>query len=270
MRRTFALLTMIALLSGLATAPAFADLEDAIEDGDAGVRLLTPTTAAVTRGDDGWVALNWTAFGSQLEDVEDFEVTLRKNPPRHVDVAYSDTTVDHASLWDNDVLSVGEVDYTALHIDVGEDYNRNTIRLRLVVSYTADGQRFSDRHNITVPVVDFSGQPIEQVTDDWGTANAGDAAWYEIAFAGQAPAVTDFSVVVTEPSGMVVTYPQGTHTSLHFDDVLESRETDVVRLYIETAGMVAGEHTLTVECNYTYEGRRITETDTLTITITAP
>lgn len=270
MKRFFTVLMAMATFLATMTLPALADIEDAIEDGEAGVRLLTTTTAAVTRGDDVWVMLNWTAFGDGFDGVEDFEVTLRKRAPNGVTVDYPENTVDHTSLWDNNSLSVGEIDYTALNVAVDGDYNKNEIKLRLNLRFTVDGEPFRQRHTVTIPVVSFEGDPVEQVTHDWGTANAGDAAWYEIAFAGQAPEVTDFSVVITQPAGMNVVYPQGSHTSLHFDDVLESRETDVVRIFVQTAAMEPGDYVLTVECDYTHNGRQVTETDTVTFTITAP
>lgn len=269
MKRVLVLVMVIASLTS-AALPAFADIEDAIDDGEAGVRLLTSETAAITRGDDGWVVLNWTAFGDVIDGVEDVSVTLRKKAPKDVTVTYPANTGTYTSLWDNDVLSVGEVDFTALHVDVAEGYKKDEIKLDLNLSFSVEGERFRERHSIIVPVVTFTGQPVEQVTHDWGAASPTDARWFEIAFAGLAPAVTDFSVVVVEPAGMAVTYPQGSHTSLHFDDVLESRETDVVRLYIDPLAMSPGQHTVTVESTYTYDGQQLTDTDTVTITITAP
>ena len=132
------------------------------------------------------------------------------------------------------------------------------------------GEEFEQRFELEIPVVTFEGDPVEQITSDWGTATAGTASWQEIAYAGMAPSVTDFAVVLGEPAGMAVTYPQGDHTSLHFDDVLESRETDVVRVYVETAGMEPGTHVIEVKCVYTYNGETRSETETVSFTITAP
>lgn len=270
MKRFFTVLTLMAMLVATWATPALADLEDAIEDGDAGVQLLTPTTATVTRGDDVWVMLNWTAFGDGLDEVEDFELRLRKNPPKNVEVGYPTNTVDHTSTWDNDILTVGEVDYTALNVVVDEAYGKNKVKLKLEATFTVDGERFEQRFDLEIPVVSFEGDPVEQVTDDWGSAPAGTVSWFEIDFVGHAPAVTDFSVVLSEPGGVSLTYPQGDHTSLHFDDVLQDRETDVVRVYLETAEMAPGTYEFEITCTYTYDGDRLTEFGTVTLEITAP
>lgn len=272
MKKVFTVLTLLAMVLTTWAAPALADdddIEDAIEDGDAGIRLLTRQTAAVTRGDDVWVMINWTAFGKAIDGVDDFEVTLRKNPPRGVTVEYPENTVDHTSLWDNRTLSVGEVDYTALHVVVDSTYRSSEARVQLNVNFTVNGERFRERYSVTVPVVTFEGDPVEQVTDDLGTSS-GQPAWFEIAYAGQAPSVSDFAVVVDGPAGLDVTYPQGDFTSLHFDDVLESRETDVVRLYLDTTGVSPGTHVIDVKCTYVYNGRSVSEADTVTLTVTAP
>ena len=246
------------------------DLEEAIDDGDAGVQLLTETAATVTRGDDVWVMLNWTAFGDMFDGVDDFEVRLRKNPPKNVEVGYPTNTVDHTSTWDNDVLSVGEVDYTALNVVVDEEYGKDKVKLKLEATFSVDGEALEQRFDLEIPVVSFEGDPIVQVTEDWGSAPAGTVSWFEIDFVGHAPAVTDFSVVLSEPGGVLLTYPQGDSTSLHFDDVLQDRETDVVRVYLETADMVPGMYEFDVTCTYTYDGDQMTEYGTVALEITAP
>lgn len=273
MKRFLIVVMVVATFLATMALPALADdddIEDAIDDGDAGVRLLTRETAAVTRGDDVWVMLNWTSFGRVIDGVDDFQVRLRKKPPKDVEVAYPVNTGDHTSLWDDDALAVGEVDYTALNVVVSGDYKKDTIKLKLEATYTVDGERFEQRFDLEIPVVSFEGDPVEQVTHDWGTATAGEAAWFEIAYAGQAPSVTEFEVVISGPGGVAVTYPQGDYTSLHFDDVLESRETDVVRVYLETAGLESGDHVFDVKCVYSYNGERVSEEDTVTLEITAP
>lgn len=273
MKRFFTVLTLMAMVVATWATPASAkksDVEEAIDDGDAGVQLLTETAATITRGDDVWIMLNWTAYGGVFDAVEDFQVRLRKNPPNHVSVDYPVNTADHTSTWDNDVLTVGEVDYTALHVVVGDQYGKNEVKLKLEATYSVDGETFEQRFDLEIPVVSFEGDPIEQVTRDWGTASVGSVGWFEVGFVGHAPAVTDFSVVLSEPGGALLTYPQGDHTSLHFDDVLQDRETDVVRVYLATDAMVPGTYEFDVTSTYTYDGDRLTEVGTVTLEITAP
>ena len=84
---------------------------------------------------------------------------------------------------------------------------------------------------------------------------AGEGGWVEVRYTGMAPSVDRFSVVVSDTDGLAITYPQyGTATSLHHDAVLEDRETDVVRFYVDTSDVAPGTYGLTLEATYAKGG----------------
>lgn len=246
MRRTLTLVVAIALVA--ATTPA-AFAQD-IETGPATVSLLTPATAPVQSGNAAWVLLNWAATGG---DAWNFRLTATAANGATVD--YPTNTADHSSLMSNDILSNGEVDFTALYVAVPASAV-GPVDLSLNLTYdTADGQQ-SASAVLDVPIVGFDGDALVSTTDDLGTIDGGATAWVDFWYTALAPVVGDIRLTVTDPGAFGVVYPQdGASSSLYYQSLLASGESDVARIRLDAAGVAPGTYEIGVRTDYVVGGQ---------------
>jgi hypothetical protein len=226
--------------------------------------LKTKKTATIVAGDTSWLAINWQGKGG---DVTNFKVVAET--PEGVEVTYPDNTPGFTGLMNGHVLSDKEMDFTALQLSVPYTQTKK-FKITLFVSYDVDGATIEDSFDVTVPVAEYQAdQDIAQVTDSIGSLASGETDWFEVLFTGLAPVVNNFNVVVSDPAGMNVSYPQArTSTSLSFNNALEDRETDFAAFHVDTIGVAAGTYTLGLTVSYTLAGQPKTFDGTLDLTVT--
>ena len=251
------LTAVLATLLVIATAsPALA------ADGE--VKLKTKKTATIVAGDSAWVAINWEAKGGELSN---FKVVAES--PSGIEVTYPENTPGFTGLMNGHVLSEKELDFTALKLSVPYSQTKK-FKIKLLVSYTADGEQVEDDFDVTVPVAKYRArQDVAQVTESLGSIASGEAAWVEVDFAGLAPMVQSFDLVVADPAGLTVTYPEPkSSTSLYHDNVLEDKETDFAAFFLDTSNVDPGTYTLIVKVSYKMAGETKTLDGKLALTVT--
>lgn len=222
------------------------------------IQVRTPKTSAVVEGDTAWVTVSLRG----LVDVEDlrFTATLAGEP-----VAYPENTVDHSGPYNGYALDRDEIDYVAFQITAPQiERTRQNIDFTLSATWTGEGERREGSLTIAVPVIEFSGEPYELVSDDITITEEANG-WVKLAMAGLTPRIEDVKVSIVEPSGLDVHYPQESYTSLLRDAVLEDGETDEANLRL---GEAHWGQTIDVEIriDYVIDSVPLTRTHTVTIT----
>lgn len=237
-----------ALVLGAPTAASAELLEsDNVRNGRSRVAspiLLTDRKISWTTGSSGWVQLSWTAKG----EVENFQV-VAKSPQKDVTVSYPDNTANHTSLMVDDALQTNEIDYTSLYIETGPDTPKN-FNVSIEASWTVDGKEYRGRKTLGFRGVAFEGDAFAVMTDSATAVAGGDGSenWLELGYLGQAPSTTGFSVRVE--GDVPVYHPQEEFTSLHHDDELLAKETDVARVWFDPDAIEPGTYELTVVVDY--------------------
>ncbi len=226
--------------------------------------LKTKKVATIVAGDTAWVAINWQGKGG---DVADFKVVAEA--PAGVEVTYPENTPGFTGLMNGHVLAEKEMDFTALNVSVPYSQTKN-FKIKLLVSYTADGTQIEDNFDVTVPVARYNAdQDVTQVTESLGSIASGESAWMEVDFTGLAPLVDGFDVIVSDPAGLTVAYPAAkSSTSLNFNSVLEDTETDFAAFLVDTTGVAPGIYTLGLTVSYTMAGSTKTLPGTVTVDVT--
>ncbi len=211
------------------------------------VELSTYETAAIVAGDRAWIALNWRGGGG---DVTDFRLVVKK-ADAGVEVAYPASTATYTSLWGDDTLSDGELDFTAIRLTVPYEIKKD-LKLNLGLSYQRNGKPAGRDFLVRVPVIAYQGgQDLQQLTQTLGRVTTGGSTWVGVSYAGMAPRLDGFQLEVTDSAGLAVFYPgDGSASSLYHDARLEDGETDVARFLIDTEGVAAGTYTLQVRATY--------------------
>jgi len=269
MKLRITLLLVLAMI--LATAgPAMAAPKDVNID------LRSPKTAAVTAGTTAWVAIDWLAKGG---DADDFRVTVAATGGVEVWYPYKTDDpgeallgpADFTSLWGDKMLSESELDFTAVRLSVPADAP-SFVDLELTVEYTSNGQDKTDQFKTKVPIVQYEGQDLEQLSDAPAVAPAAATAetvaspWVEVSYAGFAPVLENFSVSVTDTAGLEIAYPlDGSSTSLSHNSTLEGGETDFVAFKIIEPP--PGTYELAIEATYTKGGTPFSLPGSLTVNI---
>lgn len=235
---------VLALILGVILAfagPAAADRPGKVE-------LVSERAAALVVGDTAWLSFTWRADG----DLSDFRAVVRRSTD--AEVTYPENTGTYTAPYQSQDLMDGEIDFTAIRVYVPEsaDVLRNkAIKLQLEASWDTGGRRRTSIHNIKIPLALYEGEDVAQVTE-LVEVPAGGGSWIEVAYSGLAPLVERFSVVVGPDPALPVTYPgYGSDTSLHHDAALEDGETDVVRFFVDAAGLEPGSYTLSLLASYT-------------------
>ena len=225
--------------------------------------LKTKDTATIIAGDSAWVALNWEGKGGE---VTDFRLTAEA--PAGVEVTYPENTPGFTGLMNGHVLSEKELDFTALKVSVPYSQTKK-FKIKLLVSYTADGQAIEDNFDVTVKVAEYqANQDIAQVTDSADPIPAGESMWVKVDFTGLAPTIDDFQLVVSDSAGLSVSYPEPrSSTSLRHDSFLEDNETDFAAFRVDAIGVVPGTYNLGLTVSYTKAGFTKNLTGTFTIVV---
>ena len=105
-KRLIPLALLAALLVGV--------VPPALAGGPQGPQLKQRRTAAVLEGDTAWVALSWEGRGP---DITDFQISAVAKTTG-ASVGYPANTDPFSSLSDNSTLTDGEVDFTALRVEM--------------------------------------------------------------------------------------------------------------------------------------------------------
>jgi hypothetical protein len=215
-------------------------------------------------GDTSWLAISWQGKGG---DITNFKVVAE--PPSGVEVTYPENTPGFTGLMNGHVLSEKEMDFTALQLFVPYTQTKK-FKIKLFVSYDVDGTLIEDAFDVTVPVVSYNAdQDLAQVTDSIGSMASGESDWFDVLFTGLAPVMNNFDVVVSDPAGLTVSYPQAhSSTSLYFNNVLEDNETDFAAIHVDTQGAAPGTYNLGLKVSYTMAGQTKTFDGTLALTVT--
>jgi len=226
--------------------------------------LKTKNTATIVAGDTSWVAVNWQGKGG---DITNFKVVAEA--PDGIAVTYPENTPGFTGLMNGHVLSEKEMDFTALQVSVPYTQTKK-FKIKLLVSYEADGTTVEDDFDVTVPVAEYQAdQDLAQVTDSLGTILSGESPWIEIDFTGLAPMVEGFEMVISDPAGLALAYPFGnSSTSLKHDNALEDNETDFAAIRVDTTGVAPGTYNLGLKVSYTMAGQTKTFDGFLTLTVT--
>lgn len=227
------------------------------------VDLLTTSTAAITAGADAWVVLNWTAS----EDVTNFRVVATKVPDG-VAVDYPANLGSWTGLMGGHELLADEVDFSAIKVSVPAGYGGKDAKLDLQVSYSVGGKATSESVKLKVPVVTYTGEALSHVSTD-ATVPAIDGGWVSMAFTGHAPATSDFSLVIDDPAGLVISYPsERGATSFQRDARLTAGETDFAAIYVDTISAAPGDYLVRFTATYTASTGPESMSGSATITVT--
>ena len=227
--------------------------------GNARIDMITAEIPALVKGGGAWVALNYTTGSMEVRDVR---ITVETRTAG-VTIRYPENTGDHTSFWADDTLSEGEIDYSAFHLDVPDTVDQNKANLQLVITGTSDRGPLTQRLEVLVPLVEYTGENIEQVSNTVASVTAGETAWVEVAFTGLAPMTSGISSTVAA-DGVAVIYPgDRSSTSLHHDDVLDGGETDVIRFVVDAQASEPGVYELVVTTEF--EGGSLADVATLEV-----
>jgi hypothetical protein len=252
-QRTTRLAVLVALVATLAVpAPAFAQgqgqgqTENNGNGGNSRIDMITSEIPALVKGGGAWVALNYTTGGGEVRDVR---ITVEARTAG-ISIRYPENTRDHTSFWADDTLSDGEIDYSAFHLDVPATVDQNKANLQLVITGTTDRGPLTQRLEVLVPLVAYTGENIEQITDTLQPVTTGETAWVEVALTGLAPMTSGISSTVAA-DGVAIIYPgDRSSTSLHHDDVLDGGETDVIRFVVDAQATQPGVYDLVVTTGF--------------------
>ena len=225
--------------------------------------LLTSTSAAITAGSESWVLLNWTSS----ETVTNFHAEV-SDIPDGVTIGYPSNLGSWTGLMNGHELAGSEIDYSAVKISVPADFQNDSFKIDVLVSYQVDGRATNHKFKVKVPVAFFSGQAVSYLSGDT-TIPSGSGGWANLSFAGHAPTTSDFSLVVDDASGLKLMYPgDRTSTSLRRDAVLSAGESDSAAVYIDTSLTDAGDYVVTFTARFTSSTGPESMTGTATITVT--
>lgn len=250
---------LVATLAGVLVFSSVAPA--AAKGGPAKVDMLTVQTGTVLAGASTWVEISWTASGG---DADDFQVTV-KNPDPGWEIRYPDNTGSYTSTWSDATLSDGEVDFTAIHVTVPYEAVSDA-KLHLEVSYTTDGKKHQQSYLVKVPVAQYSGDDLTQVTTDAGAI--GEAGWVEVSFLGNAPRLDDAQMIATPPGSMTVTYPAGKpFTSFAHDARLEAGESDFAAFKLDVSDAEPGAYEIPIQISYSKGTAQGTWTGSVTVTV---
>jgi hypothetical protein len=266
-RRRLVLLAAVlfAALPGAVTpVPARAASTDALD-------LVLPTLASMLPGQLGWVSLLWTATA----DVCDVEVTAAGTG---VTIRYPSNTGEFTSFYTNSALATGNIDFTALHIDVDGSVTK-AVPLTVSVAYrllppgqvkknddlatkkvNCAGPKGAQTVAASLPVSPSSDAAVIQKTTA-ASVSRSTPTWTNITFRGTRPNLTNFRVSLTPPAGLKVSYPgDATSAGLHDVATLPVGADDYVSVRLDASGIAAGTYQVPLHATYTggsFDGRLV-------------
>lgn len=234
----------IALSSSSALAQTVEE-SDVTSLGDAHVTLITQETGPVQPGFDSWVSLQW------MDDVTDAtEFQVRATGGEGVQVGYPENTFDHSSLYWNDTLVPGEVDYTALNIRVDPSVT-GPILLDVTLSYVSASGPVTVESVVEVPVQgDVVDGGLSYEDGSLGAIAEGEAEWVGQTLAADAD-VSGVEIKVVDDAGFDVSYPFDAEMAQPSEGPnLEAGDKDVARVQFDADGMEAGTYDVTLKVDY--------------------
>jgi hypothetical protein len=117
-----------------------------------------------------------------------------------------------------------------------------------------------------VPVVEFTGPAVEQLTHTVGPIPAGSAGWVDINYKANKPGVTHAQLTAKPPAGATVSYPNdGSSSGLAADSTLSVGETDHASFKIDTGTLKPGSYDVELDLVYGNGGQHLPGTVVLTV-----
>ena len=224
------------------------------------VTQLTMTLPDMHPGQTAWVSTLWRGAST---DATSFELTAE--PPRGITVSYPENTGRFSSLYKQSTLLARDTDYSSIKVQVGDDVLGNE-RIKLTVEYRLDGRKEKQKVDVTLPVVEFTGPAVEQLTHAVGPIPAGSAGWVDISYKANKPGVTHAQLTAKPPAGATVTYPNdGSSSGLAADSTLSVGETDHASFKIDTGTLGPGSYEVKLDLIYGNGGQHLPGTVTLTV-----
>jgi hypothetical protein len=252
-RRTIPVLATLALLFGVGAAVAAKPADD--------IEQVTTTLPALNPGQTAWVATLWRGAST---DATSFELTVVQPIPHGISVSYPESTGSFSSLYKESTLRAGDTDYSSIKVQVGDSVLGNE-QIKLNVEYQLAGKKQKQKVDVTLPVVEAVGPPVEQLTSTVGPIPAGAASYVDVSYKANKPGVTDARLTATPPAGATVSYPNdGSYSGFATDSTLSVGETDHASFKIDTGTLAPGSYE--VELDLTY-GNREHLPGTVTLTV---
>jgi hypothetical protein len=254
------LLAVVVAATVLPASPAYAATD--------AVTLLAPVLAPMLSGQRGWVSAMWTTS----EAVCDLRATAAGSG---VTVTYPSNTSTYSSLYKDDSLEAGQLDYTAFDVAVAAGKASGSVALTISLTYiersksgnndqTADPDKKSclGAHRkasiaASIPIVAATGAAVVQKTSTV-TVTRNTPVWTQLSFQGGQPGLSDFRVSLTAPPGLAVVYPgDKTSAGLNLATSLAVGQDDYVAVRLDATDLTPGRYQVPVHASYTggtYDG----------------
>lgn len=200
-------------------------------------------------GQTAWVSVDWRSS----TDVYNFAVTI--DAPKDYVVSYPSGRA-FTSLYGSSSLAGGTEDFTAFKISV--PYSAHgaaviTLNVAWTTSSTTSGNSGSGSSgneqlnaNLKIPLKDYQGISLNLLTNSVDVSRTS-AAYVAVHFEGLAPSLNNFTVTVSAPTGIIVTYPSNGSTSgLNGGTSLFNGIPDFVAFHIDASGVPPGTYPLTL------------------------
>jgi hypothetical protein len=245
MRRT----ARLALAAAVAALPVAGTTTPAQAAAPA-VGLVVPILAPMLPGQQGWVSALWGTTG----DICDVQATASGTG---IKVSYPASTGDHSSLYKQDSLRAGHLDYTAFKLAIDADARAAT-SLRIVLSYTektgtgaaCTGTKRGLTTAAVLPVVPVTGNAVVQKTSSVSVPQS-TPVWTQLSFSGRKTGLTDFRVTLSPPAGLSVAYPGDQPSAgLSLATSLPVGTDDFVAVRVDATGAKAGAYKVPVHATY--------------------
>ena len=225
------------------------------------VEQITTTLPELNPGETAWVATLWRA---PSEDATSFELTVVQPIPNGISVSYPENTGSFSSLYKQSTLLAGDTDYSSIKLQVGPSVV-GAQQIKLNVEYQIAGKKQKQKVDVTLPVVEFSGPAVEQLTSTVGPIQASSAEYVDVSYKANKPGVTDARLTATPPAGATVSYPNdGLFSGLAADSTLSVGETDHASFRIDTGTLTPGNYEVELDLAYG-NGQHLLGTVALTV-----
>lgn len=240
----------LTVLVGFSLSVAFAPtIAGAESHNSTPVSQVTMSSPTMNPGQTAWVSVDWKSSA----DVYNFAVTVAA--PKGYLISYPSDRA-FTSLYGSSSLAAGTEDFTAFKISV--PYSASSVAaIQLYVSWTkgssssgANGSRQSGADHLNaslqIPLLDYQGSALKQLTNSVDVSRAS-PAYVNVDFEGLAPSLNSFTVTVSAPNGITVTYPSnGSSSSLNGGTALFNGIPDFVAFHIDASGVSPGTYHLTL------------------------
>ena len=208
---------------------------------------MTTTLPALNPGQTAWVSTLWRGASS---DATSFELTVVQPIPHGISVSYPENTGSFSSLYKQSTLLADDTDYSSIKLQVGDGVLGNE-QIKLNVEYELAGKKQKQKVDVTLPIVEFSGPAVEQLTSAVGPIPAGSASFVDVNYKANKPGVTNARLTATPPAGAMVSYANdGSYSGLAADSTLSVGETDHASFKIDTGTLAPGSYEVRLDLAY--------------------